>query len=322
VKYRIAVLLGFASLPALCAEWSPRLAADYLDTRQKEWFAWPRANGDAKPCISCHTGLPYLLARPALRKALGETEPTQYEKGLLESLRGRLNRRGPDGPSIGVESVFAALFLRTSEAYDRMWALEIRDGQAAGSWKWFSLNQDPWEQTESNVFGAALASLAVKAAPAEYRARPEVRRRVDALAAFLREPHPDQPFHNRLAIAWGSTDDRLRAATAAEALAKQEADGGWSLDSLGPWKKHEGAPAAKTGTNAYATAFTTYVLLQCGVSPAKPAMEKALAWLRTHQSQHGYWYALSMNLDYEPGSMETRFMRDAATGFAVLALLY
>ena len=68
-------------------------AADYLDGRQKQWFAWAPANANATPCVSCHTGATYLLARPALRRVLGESEPTPYETGLLDSLRGRLPKR-------------------------------------------------------------------------------------------------------------------------------------------------------------------------------------------------------------------------------------
>src|SRR5437660_6587324 len=101
MMYRIAVVLGLSVLPALCGDWSPRRAADYLDSRQKEWFAWPTANSGAKPCISCHTGLTYLLARPALRKALGENAPTQYEMGLLESLRSRVDKKAPDTAGLG-----------------------------------------------------------------------------------------------------------------------------------------------------------------------------------------------------------------------------
>src|SRR5438874_803944 len=127
MMYRIAVVLGLSVLPALCGDWSPRLAADYLDSRQKEWIAWPRANGGAKPCISCHTNVPYLMARPALRKALGEKEPTQYEISLLESLRSRLDKKEPNGESLGVESIMAALFLATPAAYERMWGLQLRE---------------------------------------------------------------------------------------------------------------------------------------------------------------------------------------------------
>ena len=92
---RTAVCFALSVLAALGADWIPRLAAQYLDSRQKEWFAWPRANAAAKPCVSCHTGVTYLLARPALRKALGEDAPTVYETGLLASLRSRLDLKAP-----------------------------------------------------------------------------------------------------------------------------------------------------------------------------------------------------------------------------------
>src|SRR6059058_3854804 len=83
------------AVPVFAADWNPRAAADYLDARQKEWFAWPAANANAKPCVSCHGGLTYLLARPALRRVLHEPDPTTYETGLLDSLRDRLPKRAP-----------------------------------------------------------------------------------------------------------------------------------------------------------------------------------------------------------------------------------
>src|SRR3954453_21542053 len=110
--FRVAVSLVLSALPAVCADWSPKLAAQYMDSRQKEWFEWPKANSGAKPCISCHTGTTYLLARAALRKALGESAPTSYETGLLSSLRERVARvEPPAAPGLGVETVMAALFL-------------------------------------------------------------------------------------------------------------------------------------------------------------------------------------------------------------------
>src|SRR5260370_28729400 len=90
---RLIAVVAVAVLPGYCGDWSPRLAADYLDARQKEWFAWPAAKAPGGTCLSCHTGMTYLLARPALRKALGELQPTQYEKGLLEWLRARADKR-------------------------------------------------------------------------------------------------------------------------------------------------------------------------------------------------------------------------------------
>jgi squalene-hopene/tetraprenyl-beta-curcumene cyclase len=328
MKYRVAVLLGLSMLPAFAGDWSPRMVADYLDSRQKDWFAWPRANGGAKPCISCHTQLTYLMVRPALRQVLGEPEPTQWETGLLESMRSRIEKRTPDGAALGVESVMSALFLRSPAAFDRMWALQVRDGKLAGGWKWYMTDLDPWEEPESELFGAALGALAVGSQPEEYRAKPEIRERIAALTAYLRTPREGAPLQNRLAVAWASAtlpeamDAKDRQAVIREAFDKQESDGGWGIASLGPWKKHPEAPEIVPGSTGYATAFTTLVLLDCGIRPTDPRMTKALHWLRTHQDREGgYWNADSLNHQYKPDSMEIKFMRDAATGFAALALI-
>ena len=89
---RAYVALGFlavalASAAAVQTDWNPRLAAQYLDSRQKAWLAWPPANHSGISCVSCHDGLPYLLARPALRRTLGEKDPTLYEAVLIDGVR-------------------------------------------------------------------------------------------------------------------------------------------------------------------------------------------------------------------------------------------
>src|SRR5262249_61719084 len=65
--------------------WNPALAAKYLDGRQEAWFAWRQAQSADGPCISCHTGMPYLLARPALRRALHDATHTLCEQGLIDA---------------------------------------------------------------------------------------------------------------------------------------------------------------------------------------------------------------------------------------------
>src|SRR5438093_11391419 len=90
------------------AQWNPQLAAQYLDARQRQWSAWPPAASPDGPCVSCHTGMTYLLARPALRRALGEPQPTAYEQRLLDRLRAHAGAK-PPGPLQGVEVVIAAL---------------------------------------------------------------------------------------------------------------------------------------------------------------------------------------------------------------------
>ncbi|HYW48243.1 MAG TPA: hypothetical protein VE959_35595 [Bryobacteraceae bacterium] len=344
---RFAVLLVSAIVPAVCADWSPRLAAGYLDARQKEWFAWAPAQAPGGPCVSCHTGVTYLLARPALRRALGETRPTPYETGLLDALRSRSAIRDPKAvlpaftreplasQAIGVEAVHSALLLAadgwsggTRQAFDRMWSLQLRDGPAAGAWQWFSLDLDPWEMPESRFYGAALAALAAGSAPADYRKLPEVRERIRALAEYLHREQPSQPLHNRLVLLWASTrlPDALpqaaRKPIADEAWRRQQPDGGWTLESLGPWKEHPAAPPSSAGSNGYATGLVAFVLLKAGVPRSDPELGRALSWLRSHQDREsGSWTAVSMNKRYEPESMQVRFMRDAATAFASLALL-
>src|ERR1043165_5308674 len=71
----------------LRAEWDPALAARYLDARQQAWFDWKTAQSADGPCVSCHTGLTYLIARPVLRRAPHHSEPASFEVGYLNRLR-------------------------------------------------------------------------------------------------------------------------------------------------------------------------------------------------------------------------------------------
>jgi hypothetical protein len=331
------LLLGFAILPVWSGDWNPRLAAEYLDGRQKLWIEWPRAQRLGAPCLSCHTGVPYLLARPALRRANGGQEPTVYEQALLDGLRTRLDKAtakefsGTDSPraaqALGVEAILAALFLANDQALNRMWALQLRDGPARGAWAWTDADLDPWEMPESTYFGAALAALATGEASAEYRRRPEVRERISELIGYLEREWAAQPLHHRLTLLWASArlpevlPKARRHALLDEVWQRQQPDGGWSLESLGAWKKRSAAPPA-AGSNSYAAGFTAFVLQTAGVRHSDPRLRRALAWLESQQDrEQGFWAAESMNKHYESGSMAALFMRDAATAFATLALL-
>jgi squalene-hopene/tetraprenyl-beta-curcumene cyclase len=346
---RFLVVFALFTISASAADWSAQLAAQYLDSRQKDWFAWPTANSSGVPCLSCHTGMTYLMVRPALRHSLGESEPTTFETGLLNSLKSRIDKKDAAelypkskgeyaAQATGVESVLAALLLATEndggklsaeaeKAFDRMWSLQIREGKSKGAWDWYSLNLDPWETPDSVFYGAALGAISTGNAPAEYRTRPQIRENVAALIAFLQTGQTTQPLHNRLMLIWASSKlagvltDAKRAAIVDEIWRKQQPDGGWTIESLGAWAKHEDAPPS-AGSNSYATALLALTLERAGVAPSNAGLQKALDWLKTHQDPKlGYWAADSMNKKYEPGSNQVRFMQDAATGFAALALL-
>jgi len=326
-----------ASVSPLHAEWNPALAARYLDARQQEWFAWKTAQSADGPCVSCHTGMTYLLARPVLRRALHETAPTAFETGLLDRLRTKMAK--PAEGALGtVEAVFAAMFLsgddariamssHGKQAFDRLWELQDTDGPGKGGWQWYEANLDPWENPESGYYGAALVALALGQSPEAYRQDPASHSHPTSLMAFLVNPPAPPRLHDRLAALWASTaalpvlNAHARSAVVAEAFARQQADGGWTTESLGPWMAHPDAPPA-AGSHAYATAYTTFVLRRAGVPASHPGLAKALDWLRAHQDPAtGAWPAASMNKRYPDGSMPSRFMQDAATGFAVMALL-
>jgi squalene-hopene/tetraprenyl-beta-curcumene cyclase len=240
--------------------------------------------------------------------------------------------------ALGVEAVYASLFLTLTDtggvslnsdaqkAFDRLWTLQNTAGPSRGAWPWFNLGLDPYEMPVSPFYGAALAALAAGSAPAEYRALPAVRQHMAELIAYFAREVRAQPLHNRLMLLWASSKlpdalpESARQSTIDEIWRKQEADGGWTIASLGPWDPQPGAPASP-GSNSYATGLVACVLLAVDVRSADPRLARALTWLASHQDrQAGYWEAHSMNKPYEPGSMPAQFMRDAATAFAVLAL--
>lgn len=331
-----AALLLFSAALGCAADWNPQLAAQYLDARQKQWFAWPQAASADGPCVSCHTGLTYLLARPALRRRLGETQPTVYEKGLLDRLRTKAGAK-PPGALQAVEVIFTALFLARDEtqkaelsgtalqAFDQLWSMQSQEGK--GGWRWYNASLDPWETPVSPFYGTALAALAAGSTSAVYREQPKVQEHMAALTEFLRNEQTKQPMHNRLALLWAASKlPRLlsgpeRQSLIDEILKSQQPDGGWSIESLGPWMAHPGAPPSQ-GSNSYASGYVAYVLERAGMAPSKPALSRVLEWLKVHQDRDsGAWPATSMNKVFAPDSMESNFMQDAATAFASMALL-
>ncbi len=311
---------------SLIADWNPRLAADYLDGREKEWFAWKTAKSPGGVCVSCHTNVTYLLVRPALRRELGEKEPTEFETGLRDALRTRIPmhdvfpaafaKEPKHGQSLGVESIHAALLLEEEPALERMWSLQITEGKEKGAWNWFHLDLDPWETPESTFYGATLAAMAVKNAPAEHRARHL--EQIAMLTDYLKREQAGQPLQNRLMLLWAMPEAVAdKKALLDEVWKAQQADGGWSVESLGPWKR----PSRSSGSDAYATGLVSYVLL-IDHNTHNKGLDRALNWLKSHQNrERGFWTSSSMNKDYPPDSMMAKFMQDAATGFASLALL-
>ena len=332
-----------------------RAAAAYLDARQTWWSAWPTAARDHETaCVSCHTALPYALARPTLRAALHENGPTSPERKLLNDVVKRVNMWRDVEPfypdqtvglpktseSRGTEAVLNALVLATRDAatgtpsdeapvaFDNMWALQFRRGKAAGSWAWLNFHLEPWEADDAAYFGATLAAVAVGTEPGGYASRPEIQERVSALRTFLRQDAAMQSAFNRAVLLWAASalPDLLttaeRSAIADSLFARQNPDGGWALARLGDWKRGDGT-TLDTASDGYATGIVTFALRRAGHAPNEPRLASALTWLAKHQdSATGKWMATSLNRQRDPATAAANFMSDAATGFAILALTY
>ena len=339
--------------PATPTTWNARAAAAYLDSRQSWWQSWPTAKRDHETsCVSCHTAVPYALARPALRVALHEQRVTAAEQRLVDNVTKRVrlwNEIEPFYPdqknglpktseSRGTEAILNALILATRDAQagkgsdegraalGNMWQLQFRNGDIAGAWAWLNFHLEPWESGDATYFGAALAAIAVGTEPDGYATRADMQDRVRPLRDYLTKRLATQTLFNRVTLLWASgklpglLSDRERQSIIDEAGSKQLADGGWSLQSLGQWKRADGS-LADTASDGYATGMIAYALQQSGSAPTEPRVAKALAWLERHQDRaSGRWVASSLNKRRDPASDIGKFMSDAATAYAVLAL--
>jgi len=338
------------------SSWDQKAAAAYLDQRQSWWMEWPKAARDHDTfCVSCHTAVPYALSRPALRKALAEQAPSANERRLLDNVKKRVRLWKEIAPfysdadrgayktaeSRGTESVLNALILASNEAenrelsndahaaLDNMWAEQQIKGRKRGAWLWLRFANEPWEADDSDYYGAALAAIAAGTAPANYRARPEIQNNLKMLRKYLNRESTAQPTFNRVVLLWASArlpgllKPEQQRAIINEVLAKQQADGGWSLSSLaGAWKRRDGTPQ-EGKSDGYATGLITFALQQAGISPENAQQRQAIAWLAANQYKtEGYWpaYSLNKNEEHHLGPDTTRFMNDAATAYAVLAL--
>ena len=339
---------------AASPSWNARAAVAYLDARQAWWQQWPNAQRDHETaCVSCHTALPYAIARPALRRALGETDLAAPERTMLANVAKRVNlwkevepfypdqTRGlpKTSESRGTEAVLntAVLVARDAErgalsdearqAFANLWALQFKNGDLKGAWAWLNFHYEPWESNDSAYFGATLAALAVGHAPGSYASGAEIQEQVKSLREYLQKRADVETLFNRVMLLWASskfpgllTAEQQHAIIDA-ANAKQQSDGGWTIATFGSWKRVDSTPL-DTASDGYATGLVTLALQQAGVAPTDAHVAKGLAWLSSHQdAATGMWTATSLNKQRDPASDAAKFMSDAATAYAALALI-
>jgi squalene-hopene/tetraprenyl-beta-curcumene cyclase len=293
---------------------SPAKAAEYLDGVGVNWTR-------DKKCITCHTNMPYMLARPLLAGDAGWKEVRAFLEQDVESWS---NGGKPRGDAYVVVTAIALAFHdrqsgrglhpATRAALDRMWTIQ----KPTGEWNWIKCNWPPLEHDD--YYGATLAALAVGVAPGDYAKTDAAKAGIEKLRAYFKKtPAPD--LHHKAMLLWASTkldglliaDEQQKAV--AELKAKQRPDGSWALPSLGAYKRHDGTDNDPAGPgDGYATGLVVYVLRQAGVAASDPAVAGGVAWLKANQRESGRWYTRSLNND------KAHYITHAGTAFAVLAL--
>jgi hypothetical protein len=303
--------------------WDQQAAAEYLDDRMDLWFEKARklrtGQGNTT-CVSCHMTVPYALARPALRKAAGVSEPTPQEAKLLDETLRRVDTYGSHDPlskgkaeqSCGTEAVLNLLILAgedarqnrqapsgaTRKALEELW----KEQRADGAWNWLDTGLEPYESTDSLYYGAALAAMALGTAPAYADdAGQYASSGLAKLRSYVKANYAGQNLHSRAWMLLAST--RLAGllsrdqtdALATELQREQNADGGWSLYKLGPWTWSKASPpygpegkpdvALLSKSDAYATGLLAYALRQAGLPAGHPSLKRATAWLEANQGE-------------------------------------
>lgn len=331
-KTLLLVVTGAAclagALPLRAVEeprWDRDAAARYLDRRMDTWWANAKTlktGGGETRCLSCHTALPYVWARPALRRSQDVAQPTAHEQRVIDQVSLRIGYRSDDQPyydhteakkveSRGVEAVINAAALSgldgdstsaerqplVAAAMKRMWSVQRPDG----AWDWLDFGLEPYEAPDAVFHGATLAALAA-GSPAARKADDSERARqgVAKLRGYLRSRFNDQRAFNRAWLLLAATRlDGLLTSPERDAIVKslaalQRADGGWSLADLGVWRwTRQEAPFAPPGTvdtalvaqsDGYATGLVVYALRRSGQPVSSPAIRNGQQWLIEHQA--------------------------------------
>jgi squalene-hopene/tetraprenyl-beta-curcumene cyclase len=296
---------------------SPANAAKYLDSVGVHWTR-------DRACITCHTNMPALMARPLLQGDEGWKEVREFLEQQVDKWP---KAEKPPRAGFVIATGFALAFndaqktgklhLATKAALDRMWDMQLETGE----WNWLKCDWPPLEHDD--FYGVTLAALAVAYAPGDYAKTEKSKAGIEKLKGYFKKnPAPD--LHHAATLLWASSKipglmtEQEQKKTIEALKAKQHKDGGWSLPSLGTYKRRD-AEKTPNDPNApsdgYGTGYITFVLLQAGVKPTDPVIVNAVKWMKTNQRESGRWYTRSLNND------KAHYIANAGTAFCVLALV-
>lgn len=100
----------------------------------------------------------------------------------------------------------------------------------------------------------------------------------------------------------------------AELTKLQHADGGFSLASLGDWKRADDTPQDTATSDGYATGLAIVILRRCSADARDERITRGITWLKANQRDNGRWFTRSLHKDSK------HYISHAGTAMAVLAL--
>ncbi len=299
---------------------SAKQAARYLDNASLNW----QKN---RKCATCHTNMPYLMARPALAGAMkdsGEVRDFFEAYYLARWEQGKKTPQKPYRPVVvGAALAFndaqttGTLSDTTRKTLDLMWTTQGKNG----AWNWAKCGWAPMEIDDH--YGVTLAALAAGIAPDNYAETAVARAGLEKVRKYLgNQPAPS--LHHRIMIAWASLrignlmEKQEREEVLQEMLSKQLVNGGWATPAfLADWKafkRKDRKPHDPHTADAYGTGLALVVAREMGMSAKDLRLQKGVAWLKSNQRESGKWFTRSPTKDSK------NYFTNIGCAFAVLGL--
>lgn len=295
-------------------------AARYLDTASLDWQL-------SRNCVTCHTNMSYLMARPALSSV---SKDSGEVRKFFESYYQDRWEEGKKLPKNNYDPVVVATALAfndaqtskkladtTREALDFMWTTQGKDG----AWNWPKCGWAPMEIDDH--YGVTLAALTTGIAPGNYVGTDAAKAGLARARAYLKD-NPAPSLHHRTMIAWASLrvgglmEEAARKSVLEEVFSKQLPDGGWSTPALlidwKEFKRKDGKPHDPDTSDAYATGLAIVFAREMGIAAKDERLQNGIAWLKNNQRESGMWFTRS------PSKDNKHYFTNFGCAFAILGL--
>ena len=299
---------------------SAERAARYLDNASLNWQK-------RRKCATCHTNMPYLMARPALGAVMKDSGEVRSFFEAYYLARWEQGKKAPQKPYrpvvVGAALAFndaqttGALSDTTRKTLDLMWTTQGEDG----AW---NLAKCGWAPMEiDDYYGVTLAALATGVAPGNYAETKAAKAGLEKVRKYL-DNKPAPSLHHRIMIAWASLrikglmEKQEREKVLQEMLSKQLVNGGWATPAfLADWKafkRKDRKPHDPNTPDAYGTGLALVVAREMGMPAEDARLQKGVAWLKSNQRESGKWFTRS------PSKDSKNYFTNTGSAFAILGL--